>query len=137
MIHARIIGYYSPPSEIELVGTSEAWRNLAKVVSSAHQATTVELYIPQSGPEPFDNFIKSMQIVPKGGYVEIRIKEDFLLISGAPANLEQLAWEFRWLADHPEPSGGIPQHLHIEYVTEPSYLSPSALPLVATIKDDV
>jgi hypothetical protein len=131
----QITGYYSAPSEIELIGTADAWRSLATIIASVSQPENLALYIKEGGPEPFTSFITNMLIIPEGEKVEIKLEDSTLYISGARANLEQLAVSFQWLADNPQPSNGISQHLHIEYVAEPSYLSPLALPIVATVMD--
>ena len=131
MSHVQIEGSYTEHQEIELIGTPEAWHNLAQLVASEGQVS-VELVVPQSEFTQPPSVIKTVNVVRAEDPVEVDMHGQTLVVRGGSIGLSNLAWLFQWLADNPEPSGGIQQHVHIEHAIGPWY-SPSALPIVATV----
>jgi hypothetical protein len=129
----RIVGRYTTAGQIELRGDPGALSDLASLLTSNTQFSAYTLDIPQSlSPEPYDHFLTGLHIAKTSGAVEIKLQSNILVLAGSGENLTVLAQNIAWLANNPEPSGGIQRHIHIEYYPDPygHYLAPASLPLI-------
>jgi len=121
---------YSPNSGYSLEGSPEALVTLADALESESggRFDFDPRVRPAEGPQPYDEFVDGLVLIPGEGAVRIEKQGRLIEVSGAPDKLGILADNIRDLA-----LGSIPgnsEHMHIEYHPDHYFLDESAEPVM-------
>jgi hypothetical protein len=124
----EVVGYYTTSDSLELRGTSRGLVQLAELLSSQEAACEKLFTVPQvSTADPYDDFLSTVRINKNEGQVVINRNGKILEISGFLEGLKVLSENIKWLATE---TSDMSNHIHIEYYSGHSFLSPSSGSLV-------
>jgi hypothetical protein len=130
-----VIGRYTNNGNLEIAGGSAALIQLAELLILDVHIQDIWIHIPQDKPStPYDGFLKQIKILSTDSYIVIRREENVLYISGSKNNLALLSEDIKMLAHQIDQYSTIPNHSHIEYHPDHSYLDPSSLPMVISVR---
>ena len=126
---------YSPEDGFRIEGTSKALAALADALAGKFGARLdfdPGARLSQS-PEPYEEFIEGLVVIPGGGPVRIERKQGTIEVFGAPDKLRILSENVRGLAL--EENAGDSHHIHIEYHPDHFFLDQGAEPVVVVLAD--
>jgi metal-dependent hydrolase (beta-lactamase superfamily II) len=80
-----------------------------------------------------DRVLDQVSVRLAEGPVSIHVEDTTLLVSGASDSLQILAHNVEFVANHPEPTGRILSHEHIDYYDGHPFLADDSVPMIVTV----
>lgn len=111
--------------EIDLEGSPEALRELAKLVRSA-VAVTIDLAPVSGRRDPYEGYLRKVIIQPDELKVRVRRNDDRLIISGTASARDIFADNLLYAAETHQ----MGEHGHVDYYPDHYYLAEGSEPLV-------
>jgi hypothetical protein len=123
---------YSPPNELDIMGTVPELGDVRSAVLEAAQSTAahVELNADASiDPSPYDAMLSRLVVETGTGPTKVSVTNDAIHIVGSPSCLETLA---SFLNFKPDAQRG--DHTHYEYYEGNQWIAPDSVPLVFSVR---